>query len=141
MNYNVVWEISLDEDSPLEAAKTAHQWQRDFMAECVQFYVQEDGCNELFSVDLMEDDEEAVIPVVGYVPLIKAKPAIKTFLAQRYDCEGEAYGLYEVPETLRESYEKLFNDLLNSVEQDEDMLEYELERHGIIRVFAERFDA
>ena len=73
-------EIELDADCPLEAAKTALKWLREG-DDCSQFYVQAEATkvdeetglviNEtLYSVDLSEDDEHAVLPVMNYKPLI-----------------------------------------------------------------------
>jgi hypothetical protein len=73
MNYKIVWEIELEANSPLEAAKIAHKWQQDYQSECTQFYVQAENESELFSVDLMEDDEDAVLPVTEYIPIISRK--------------------------------------------------------------------
>ena len=68
--FKVVWEIQLDAENPLDAAKKAQEWQKDYENEATQFYVQKDGEKEVFSVDLNEDDEDAVLPVDKYVPLI-----------------------------------------------------------------------
>ena len=74
--YKVVWEIEIDADTPLAAAKEAQKWLQDKQSDW-QFYVQEDGTHELFSVDLQEEDEDAVLPVDEYEPMIKALRAIK----------------------------------------------------------------
>lgn len=66
--YNVIMEIELDSDSPLEAAKTAETWLRDGG---FQYYVQDVDSRELFSVDLSESDDDAVLPIKNYEPLIK----------------------------------------------------------------------
>lgn len=67
--YKVVWEISeLDAKNPLQAAKTAQNWIKQ---EAQQYYVQDQETNEIFSVDLQEEDEDAVLPVTGeYIPEI-----------------------------------------------------------------------
>jgi len=67
-HYKVVLEIEVDADSPLAAAQTVQSWLRegDF-----QYYVQEDEENgKVFSVDLTEDDEDAVLPIDDYIPMI-----------------------------------------------------------------------
>ncbi len=82
--FRVVWEIQLDADTPLDAAKTALDWIREDNTTGNaphQFYVQEEDKNELFSVDLIEDDEDAVLPVTEYNPLIElitSKPIFDT---------------------------------------------------------------
>jgi hypothetical protein len=68
--FKVVWDIELDAESPLEAAKEAQRWMQDSDANW-QFYVQEEGKSEIFNIDLEEEDEDAVLPVENYEPLIK----------------------------------------------------------------------
>ena len=67
--FKVVWEIQLEADSPLEAAKLAQEIQQDKNSSATMYYVQEDEKKEVFSVDLLEDDEDAVLPT-DYVPMI-----------------------------------------------------------------------
>lgn len=67
--YKVVFEIQLDAKNPLDAAKKAQDLVKE-IGENFQWYVQKDGEKELFSVDLNENDEDAVLPVKEYVPLI-----------------------------------------------------------------------
>lgn len=67
--FKVVWEIQLEANSPLEAAKTAREWQLDKDSSATMYYVQEDEKKEVFSVDLLEDDEDAVLPI-DYVSMI-----------------------------------------------------------------------
>lgn len=72
-SYKVSWEIEVDADSPLEAAKEAQRWMQA-KGDSWQFYVQKNGHNEpIFSVDLQEEDKDAVIKVAmgNYTPLIK----------------------------------------------------------------------
>jgi len=70
MEFKIAWEISIDAANPLEAAKLATEMMRDKGSEW-QFYVQEDESNDIFSVDLEEEDEDAVLLVNGnYVPTI-----------------------------------------------------------------------
>ena len=67
-NYKIVWEIELEADNPLEAAKTAMEWIKDGSQ---QFYVQDTDTMKLSSVDLAEDGEDAVLPANEYMPLIE----------------------------------------------------------------------
>jgi len=75
MEYKVVYEINVDAASPLEAAKQVRDILTDRSGEAFapQFYVQPEDSVELFSVDLEEDDEDAVLPVETYHPLIPIK--------------------------------------------------------------------
>lgn len=67
--YKVVFEIEVDETSPIAAAETVQGWLQDRNKDW-QYYVQgEDG--EVKSVDLSEEHEDAVVPVDKYEPLIK----------------------------------------------------------------------
>jgi len=67
--YSVVFEIEVDEENPLAAAQTVQEWIADPNKDW-QFYVQGDD-QKIHSVDLSEDDEDAVLPVDDYEPLIK----------------------------------------------------------------------
>lgn len=69
-NFKIVWEMELEASTPLEAAKEAQKWMQDPTANW-QFYVQKDHSKEVFSVDLDEEDEDAVLPVTEYHPIIK----------------------------------------------------------------------
>lgn len=74
--FKVSHEIEVEADSPLEAAyKVNHMMDnRVFDSEAIggwQFYVQEENSTEVFSVDLDEEDENAVLPVKKYEPFIK----------------------------------------------------------------------
>jgi len=73
MLYKISWEIELDADNPLAAAKEALEMHRDSNSVSTMFYVQAEGSKDVFSVDLNEDDEDAVLPVNAqdYSPLIK----------------------------------------------------------------------
>ena len=68
--FSISLETSAHEaDGPLEAAKELQEWLRDpetFLA----YYVQNEETNELFSVDLQEDDDDAVLPLKEYTPVI-----------------------------------------------------------------------
>jgi len=69
--YNVVFEISIQEDSPFGAAKEVEKWLQD-PGDNRQYYVQDVETKDLFSVDLNESDEDAVIQLQpkDYVPPI-----------------------------------------------------------------------
>lgn len=77
-NYRVVWEIDIDANTPLEAAKEALSIQRDKGSEATCFYVVDspeasvcdysdmvlDHCTDharLYSVDTAEEDADAVV--------------------------------------------------------------------------------
>ena len=66
--FKIVWEIELEAKNPLEAAKEAQRW---ISGNDWQYYVQNDETLEIFSVDLAEEDEYAVLPTTNYEPLIK----------------------------------------------------------------------
>ena len=70
--FKVVHEINVEAKNALEAAKIVQGWM-DNADTNWQFYVQEYDRKEVFSVDLSEDDSEAVLPVKTYEPMIEAK--------------------------------------------------------------------
>jgi hypothetical protein len=70
--FKVVMEITVGAESPLEAAKTIQEWLEDPQSKW-QYYVQELGDKKVFSVDLSEEDEDAVLPVEKYEPMIRTK--------------------------------------------------------------------
>jgi len=71
MTYRVVLEIEVDETSPLAAAQTVQGWLQDPNSDW-QYYVQPcDKSEDVFSVDLSEEDEDAVQEVSNYIPMIK----------------------------------------------------------------------
>lgn len=70
MTYKVVLEIEIEADNPLEAAKKTQEWGREFDTD-LQYYVQEPKSDIVYSVDLSEDDDEAVNEIDNYIPLIK----------------------------------------------------------------------
>ena len=72
-SYKVVYEIQVDANGPLEAAKCVHNLLKDGHSFNPQFYIQEEDSTDLFSVDLEEEDEDAVLPVQYYHPLIESK--------------------------------------------------------------------
>ena len=68
--FKVVMEITVGAESPLEAAKTVQKWLQDPQSKW-QYYVQKVGDKKIDSVDLDEEDEDAVLPVKDYEPMIK----------------------------------------------------------------------
>jgi len=64
--FHISWEIDLEADTPLNAAKEAQELMRN---DDWQFYVQNAETNEIFSVDLQ--DEDAVLPVNEYRSIIE----------------------------------------------------------------------
>lgn len=72
MIFKLCWEIQLEAENPLEAAKLANKWLQEKDNSAVQFYVQQDDTKEVYSVDLLEEDEDAVLPVNNYEPIIKS---------------------------------------------------------------------
>ena len=67
--YNISLEITLDAINPLEAAKQLQNWIKENETNW-QFYVQEAGSKDIYSVDLEEPDEDAVLIANGYTPII-----------------------------------------------------------------------
>jgi hypothetical protein len=69
MNYKVVLEIETESDDPLSAAKNIEETIQSPDTSW-QYYVQESKSGDVFSVDLGEEDEDAVHEVDNYIPLI-----------------------------------------------------------------------
>lgn len=68
-NYKVNFEIELEANSPLEAAKLFNDWiQEQYFIAIIQ-----DEDNKIYSVDLAEDDQDAVCDFSDYEPLITGK--------------------------------------------------------------------
>lgn len=67
--YNISLEITLNATTPIEAAKQLQNWIKENETNW-QFYVQEDGSKEIYSVDLEEPDEDSVLIANGYTPII-----------------------------------------------------------------------
>ena len=65
--YNVSIEFNIGANSPLEAAKRVEEMIKDSK---LQYYVQDDATKEITSVDLAEEDEDMVLPVSEYTPVI-----------------------------------------------------------------------
>jgi hypothetical protein len=71
MKNRVVFEIEVEAETPLESAKEVQNWLQDKDNDW-QFYVQPcDKSKKVFSVDLSEEDEDAVVETKNYVPMIK----------------------------------------------------------------------
>ena len=68
-NYRVVLEIEVDADTPLEAAQKTQEWIQSKDNDW-QYYVQHTASEDVFSVDLSEEDENAVYETDNYIPLI-----------------------------------------------------------------------
>jgi len=68
--YNVSWEINVEADSPLEAAKICEELMRE---KGWHFYIQEENASPIFSVDLSAEDDEAVLEIKTeeYSPIIE----------------------------------------------------------------------
>jgi len=69
-HYNIVLEIEIDADSPLEAATKVQEWARE-QDTALMYYVQHSASQDIFSVDLSEDDKDAVVEIDNYIPLIR----------------------------------------------------------------------
>lgn len=61
-NYTVTLEIQISANSPLEATKTLAKWLKEDSDTYIYDVVNDDDANEKFTVDLSEDDEDAVLP-------------------------------------------------------------------------------
>ncbi|MCJ7695352.1 MAG: hypothetical protein MUO40_07970 [Anaerolineaceae bacterium] len=68
-HYKVVLEIEVNAESPLEAAKTLAGWCKT-SGDGFIYIVQDDETDQIVSVDLSEEDGEAVLPGHDYKPLI-----------------------------------------------------------------------
>jgi hypothetical protein len=71
-SFKVSFEIDVSAETPLEAAKIVQNYLQD-PDEDWQFFVQDEQTDEIFSVDLGETDDDAVLPVDNYVPFINPK--------------------------------------------------------------------
>ena len=68
-HYKVVLEIEVDAESPLKAAKKLEKWGKQSIMSFT-YVVQDDQTDEIFTVDLDELDEDAVLPTHDHQPLI-----------------------------------------------------------------------
>ena len=66
--HKVVYEIEVEANSPLEAAKQVQKMMQD-KVNSWQFYVQDEQLR-MFSVDLEEEPKDAVLSIMFYEPLI-----------------------------------------------------------------------
>ncbi|HOH62143.1 MAG TPA: hypothetical protein PK698_06710 [Bacilli bacterium] len=69
--FNIIWDIeNIEAKSPYDAAQRVQNWLRkdDWM-----FYVQNVETGEIFSVDLQEEEVDAVLPVRKFESVIKNK--------------------------------------------------------------------
>ena len=66
--YNISCEITLDAETPLDAAKLFEKWLKESN---LQYYVQEEKTKKLFSVDLDNDDDVIEIDLKDYYSLIE----------------------------------------------------------------------
>jgi hypothetical protein len=70
--FKVIWEIELEVNSALEAAKMAQEYHRDQQSTANKFFVQDSDNGFIFSIDLDEEtDEKKVLSVPKYLPLIR----------------------------------------------------------------------
>jgi hypothetical protein len=69
-NYKVVFEIEVDAETALEAAKIVQDWLQN-PSDSWQFYVMNEDTQKVYSVDLDEHESVAVIDVERYLPLIR----------------------------------------------------------------------
>jgi hypothetical protein len=65
----VVFEIQVEANSPLQAAKIVQEWM-DASDTKWQFYVQRENGKKVYSVDLNENNSVAVLLVTKYEPMI-----------------------------------------------------------------------
>lgn len=79
--FNLSMDINAIANNPLEAAKWAQAVARD-RSVGLQFYVQDDETKEIFSVDLEEEDSDAVLSIKAneYTPVIETPAAYNIFL-------------------------------------------------------------
>ena len=68
-HYKVVLEIEVDAESPLKAAKKLETWGKQSLMSFT-YVVQDDQTDEIFTVDLDELDEDAVLPDPTHQPMI-----------------------------------------------------------------------
>lgn len=70
MWYNVSLEINIEANSSLEAAKIVDGMVKDPLCNW-QYYVQESEKSPVYSIDLQEEDEDAVIEIKDYKSIIE----------------------------------------------------------------------
>lgn len=89
--FKIVMEIEVPAENPLEAAKTLEKWIKENDSN-FQYYVQDPDTQKIVSVDLQEEDEDAVLPVEYYHPLIEDTnmPELKkNFNSKKYYIFGD----------------------------------------------------
>jgi hypothetical protein len=67
--YKVVFEIEILADNPIDAVTEVASWLKDENNEFA-FTVQDDETKEIFSIDLAEEDDDRVLQMEKYEPLI-----------------------------------------------------------------------
>lgn len=67
--YKVVLEIEINANSPLQAAEIVEEWIQELGSHW-QYYVQSYDDDQIYSIDLEEDDINKVLDIDKYVPLI-----------------------------------------------------------------------
>jgi len=67
----VVFEIEVDADTNIEAAKTVQDWLQNDPMQSWQFYVQDVDSGVVVSIDLDEDESCMELPVHKYHPMIE----------------------------------------------------------------------
>lgn len=68
-SYKICLEIELDAEDPLDAAEILEDWMSNNPR--FQYYIQDIEDDTLYSVDLSEPEEDAVIQIKDYQPLIE----------------------------------------------------------------------
>ena len=75
ITHKVVFEIEVEAENPLEAAKEVQSLLRDNDTD-LQFYVQKDGEENTVIVDLSEKEEDPIFEISNYISLITPKGAV-----------------------------------------------------------------
>jgi hypothetical protein len=66
----VIYEIEVDADTNIEAAKTVQDWLQDPSLNW-QFYVQDVETKEIVSIELNKDESHMEVPANDYTPMIE----------------------------------------------------------------------
>ena len=69
----VVFEIEVEAETNVEAAKTVQEWLQEDTCQNWQFYVQDAETKEVVSIDLDEDESCMELPADNYSPMIETK--------------------------------------------------------------------
>jgi len=67
----VVYEIEVDVETNIEAAKTVQDWLQNDPNQSWQFYVQDVDSGKIVSIDLDEDESCMELPADNYRPMIQ----------------------------------------------------------------------